>query len=61
MSNDQQKQVLENAVNGASDANYKTIISGFIEKGIDKTEFKPRQNVFTFHALEGIGSCGEER
>jgi len=45
-----QKQALDNAINGTSTANYEPIIQGFMDKGIPKSEILPRENVFTFNA-----------
>ncbi|MGG5276356.1 ArdC family protein [Pseudomonas syringae pv. coryli] len=50
-----QKQALANALADKSDANYETIIEGFIEKGIDPDEVIPRVNVFTYNAWLQLG------
>jgi len=46
---------LERATTQASLANYPTIISGFMAKGIPESEIKPRENVFTFKAWRALG------
>lgn len=55
---DKQTQSLESlnrAKNGDSLINYPTIIKGFIKKGINPLEIKPRENVFTYHAWLALG------
>lgn len=55
---DKQTQSLESlnrAKNGDSLINYPTIIKGFIEKGINPLEIKPRENVFTYNAWLALG------
>ena len=46
---------LQRAKNGDSLANYPAIISGFIEKGINPLEIKPRENVFSYDAWLALG------
>ena len=55
MKNETNQNALSKAVGGQSMTNYPTIINGFIEKGIPKTEIKPRENVFTFNAWKALG------
>ncbi|HII2982161.1 TPA: DUF3560 domain-containing protein [Yersinia enterocolitica] len=50
-----QFESLTRAVSNQSTANYKTIIDGFIERGIEVEEIKPRENVFTFNAWRALG------
>ena len=55
---DKQTQSLESlnrAKHGDSLINYPTIIKGFIEKGINPLEIKPRENVFTYNAWLALG------
>ena len=49
------QEALKNAVTSESFANYKTIIEGFIERGIPAQEIVPRENVFTFNAWRALG------
>lgn len=46
---------LERAVNNQSEANYETIINGFMEMGISESDIIPRVNVFTFNAWKALG------
>ena len=46
---------LQRAKNGDSLANYPTIISGFMAKGISAQEIKPRENVFSYDAWLALG------
>lgn len=48
------QQALSNALNNNSMANYQTIFNGFIEKGINPDDIKPRENVFTFNAWKAL-------
>lgn len=49
------KESLERAVNNQSEANYETIINGFMEMGISESDIIPRVNVFTFNAWKALG------
>jgi len=49
------EQALTNAVTNASTMNYDAIINGFVAKGIDIEDIKPRENVFTFNAWKALG------
>jgi antirestriction protein ArdC len=50
-----QQQALANARAGHSVMNYAAIFQGFLAKGIQESEIKPRENVFTFHAWKALG------
>ncbi|OVZ77671.1 DUF3560 domain-containing protein [Yersinia kristensenii] len=50
-----QFESLTRAVSNQSTANYKAIIDGFLERGIEVEEIKPRENVFTFNAWKALG------
>lgn len=52
---EQQAQALENAVSGASEANYPAIFEGFIAKGVPVEAIRPRENIFTFNAWKALG------
>jgi hypothetical protein len=51
----QSLESLNRAKHGDSLINYPTIIKGFIEKGINPLEIKPRENVFTYNAWLALG------
>lgn len=55
MHSEKQIAALNRATNGRSFANYQTIYSGFITKGIAESDIKPRINVFTFVAWRLLG------
>lgn len=46
---------LNRAKQGDSLINYPTIIKGFIEKGVNPLDIKPRVNVFTYNAWQALG------
>lgn len=46
---------LNRAKHGDSLVNYPTIIKGFMDKGIDALDIKPRVNVFTYNAWLALG------
>ena len=48
------QEALERATSSLSIANYPAIVQGFIEKGIEPDDIKPRENVFTFHAWRAL-------
>jgi len=48
-------EALERAQRGQSLANYPSIISGFVAKGIPAADIKPRENVFTYDAWVALG------
>ena len=50
-----QNKALNNAVTGASLANYQAIFEGFATMGIDAADVVPRENVFTFNAWKALG------
>ena len=50
-----QNKALNNAVTGASLANYQAIFEGFAAMGIDAADVVPRENVFTFNAWRALG------
>lgn len=50
-----QAQSLDRAKNGTSLTNYPIIIAGFSAMGIDESEIKPRNNVFTYQAWRAQG------
>jgi predicted RNA methylase len=52
---DVEAEALERALANKSEANYPTIIAGFVAKGIPETEIHPRENVFTYHAWRKQG------
>lgn len=49
------QEALNRAKNNLSMANYRSIIEGFLEKGISAEDIKPRENVFTFNAWKAQG------
>lgn len=49
------QEALHRAATGQSAANYDAIINGFLAKGIEADDIKPRENVFTFHAWKALG------
>jgi len=53
----ERNESLDRAINGSSVRNYAEIIRGFSAKGIPEAEIKPRVNVFTFRAWQGLGRC----
>lgn len=50
-----EREALENAQNGTSEANYEAIFEGFAAMGIDPDDVEPRENVFTFNAWKALG------
>lgn len=50
-----QTAALRNAVENDSVANYGAIFDGFVEKGVDLDDIKPRINVFTYNAWQALG------
>jgi hypothetical protein len=52
-----EREALRNALSGQSAMNYRTIIDGFSQRGIDPQDIRPRYNVFTFHAWCAQGRC----
>lgn len=52
---EQQAQSLSNALNNQSFSNYPAIFEGFLAKGIDIDDIKPRTNIFTFNAWKALG------
>ena len=46
---------LNRAENGQSFANYATIFAGFLAKGIDEDQIRPRENVLTWGAWRAKG------
>lgn len=50
-----QNKALNNAVTGASVANYQAIFEGFAAMGIEAADVVPRENVFTFNAWKALG------
>lgn len=45
---------LNRAKQGDSLINYPTIIKGFIEKGVNPLDIKPRENIFTYNAWQAL-------
>ncbi len=52
---EQQEQSFNKAVSNQSFSNYAPIFEGFIAKGIDINDIKPRENIFTFNAWLYVG------
>jgi len=50
-----QSEALSRARGGQSVSNFPAIIQGFLNKGIELEEIKPRVNIFTFHAWKALG------
>ena len=51
-----QNEALSRAINPLGTfSNYPAIIQGFIAKGIEESEIKPRENCFTFNAWRALG------
>lgn len=48
-------EALTRAVTSQSMMNYAPIFAGFMAMGIDESEIKPRENVFTFNAWRALG------
>ncbi len=48
-------RALEKAITGQSMMNYQAIIEGFIAKGIEPDQIRPRENVFTYEAWRAVG------
>lgn len=49
------QEALSRATGNGSARNYAAIILGFMEKGIDKDDITPRENVFTYAAWKALG------
>jgi len=49
------QEALTRATSHAGVMNYGLIFQGFMEKGIDPQDIKPRENVFTFDAWRALG------
>jgi hypothetical protein len=45
---------LNRAKQGDSLVNYPAIIKGFIEKGVNPLDIKPRENIFTYNAWQAL-------
>lgn len=45
-----EQEALERALRNQSEANYPTIVEGFVAMGIPPADIRPRENVFTYHA-----------
>jgi antirestriction protein ArdC len=52
---EQQAECLDRARNGQTMTNYPAIFAGFLEKGIQEADIRPRENVFTFNAWKALG------
>lgn len=50
-----QSEALTRAVSGKSTANWTAILQGFMAKGIDADDIRPRENVFTYRAWQALG------
>jgi hypothetical protein len=50
-----QQEALSRAASGQSLTNLPAIIAGFVAKGILKTDVRPRENVFIYHAWRALG------
>lgn len=50
-----QTEALSRAMHGRSTSNLGEIFKGFIAMGIAESDFRPRENVFTFWAWEAVG------
>src|SRR6266852_3136687 len=48
-------EALDRAKSGQTLSNYPAIYSGFMAKGIDEADIRPRENVFTFQAWKALG------
>ena len=48
-------EALDRAKSGQALSNYPAIYSGFMAKGIDEADIRPRENVFTFQAWKALG------
>lgn len=53
--NEIEQEALESALTKNSAFNYGFIYQGFIERGIQESEIKPRENVFTYNAWKALG------
>ena len=51
----QNKESLDRARSGKSKYNYGTIKDGFVSKGIELSDIKPRKNVLTYAAWNALG------
>jgi antirestriction protein ArdC len=49
------QESLSRAVQGQSVANYSSIFTGFMARGIPEEQIKPRENVFTYNAWLALG------
>src|SRR5437879_11642430 len=49
------QEALTRAISGQSFSNFPAIFQGFAAKGIDESDIKPRENVFTFDAWKALG------
>ncbi len=49
------REALANAQTGQSAMNYPAIFAGFLERGYDESDIRPRENVFTFAAWKALG------
>ena len=54
-SNVKQTEALTRAVTGQSLSNYPQIFRGFMSMGIDESNIKPRENIFTYQAWKALG------
>ncbi len=54
-SKEMQQEALSRAVNSLGTMNYGIIYNGFISKGIQEEDIKPRENIFTFNAWKALG------
>ena len=50
-----QQEALGRARVGQSAINYAAIFAGFMARGIQEADIKPRENVFTFNAWRALG------
>jgi antirestriction protein ArdC len=50
-----QAEALQNATQSQSLMNYPAIFQGFMAKGINEADIKPRENIFTFNAWKALG------
>ena len=50
-----QSEALHNATTQTSMRNYPDIFDGFLAMGIDESDIKPRENIFTFNAWKAKG------
>ena len=50
-----QQESLARATSGQTVTNLPAIFDGFLAKGIQEHEIKPRENIFTYHAWRALG------